>query len=539
MKLKSILFLTSMIALSAMPVAAQSRAPDTGAVAPIHYFETPLDAKPRVVVTTDGEADDSNSLIRYLLYSTDFQTEGLIYSSSEYHWAGDWKGTKFDHPGREYDMFGLHLCPCTSYRWPLGELPIDRAVDAYAEVYPNLHVHDSDYPTPQYLRSIIRWGNVDFEGEMSHDTAGSDLIKSLLLDDEQTPVYLLAWGGQNTIARALKSIEEQFGDTPQWPSIREKVIRKAVIIASGEQDDTYADYIKPHWPEIRYVQQAGGINLGYNTQSSVSKQDAVYFSPAWTKANVSDRGPLGSLYRVWGDGIQMVRGDIFAYFGVPNASVAELRKQGYIVWTPPHEKGAFLGEGDDGTFLNLIDNGLRGYRDDSFGGWGGYRQVGPSPFLALMRKFQEQAKKNPDAMLQFMMNMPRQPTNPFLQAAQRDFAVRLLWSVTPEYKDANHNPQVTLQTPQDVSAMPGQLVTMSATTSDPDHNKVTLRWWDWDKAGSYDKPIKLDHTNGLSTSFRVPRDAKVGQTIQIVAEATDDGTPALTRYAKVVVTVLK
>src|SRR5262245_17787525 len=38
--------------------------------------------KPRVVVTTDPELDDSNSLIRYLLYSTDFRTEGLIYASS-------------------------------------------------------------------------------------------------------------------------------------------------------------------------------------------------------------------------------------------------------------------------------------------------------------------------------------------------------------------------------------------------------------------------------------------------------------------------
>src|SRR5437667_2433336 len=44
--------------------------------------------KPRVVVTTDPELDDANSLIRYLLYSTDFRTEGLIYASSGFHWKG-------------------------------------------------------------------------------------------------------------------------------------------------------------------------------------------------------------------------------------------------------------------------------------------------------------------------------------------------------------------------------------------------------------------------------------------------------------------
>src|SRR5438876_8398894 len=50
--------------------------------------------KPRVVVTTDPELDDANSLIRYLLYSTDFRTEGLIYASSGFHWKGDGTGKK-------------------------------------------------------------------------------------------------------------------------------------------------------------------------------------------------------------------------------------------------------------------------------------------------------------------------------------------------------------------------------------------------------------------------------------------------------------
>ena len=37
--------------------------------------------KPRVVVTADPELDDSNSLVRYLLYSADFQTEGIIIAA--------------------------------------------------------------------------------------------------------------------------------------------------------------------------------------------------------------------------------------------------------------------------------------------------------------------------------------------------------------------------------------------------------------------------------------------------------------------------
>ena len=41
------------------------------------------------------------------------------------------------------------------------------------------------------------------------DTAGSDLIKDVLLDNDPSPVYLQIWGGTNTVARTLKSIEDQ------------------------------------------------------------------------------------------------------------------------------------------------------------------------------------------------------------------------------------------------------------------------------------------------------------------------------------------
>ena len=39
-------------------------------------------SKPRVIITCDPELDDLNSLIRFLLFSTDFRVEGLIYASS-------------------------------------------------------------------------------------------------------------------------------------------------------------------------------------------------------------------------------------------------------------------------------------------------------------------------------------------------------------------------------------------------------------------------------------------------------------------------
>ncbi|MFM1885416.1 MAG: hypothetical protein RL026_573, partial [Pseudomonadota bacterium] len=144
--------------------------------------------RPRVVVTADPELDDANSLVRYLVHSADFRTEGLVYASSGVHWRGDGKGTQWFVPGREYTRFGLNLCPCTSWRWAEDERFIHEAVEAYAKVEANLRVHDPRFPAAAELQSRILEGNVAFDGDYSKDTPGSDLIKSLLLDEGDEPL---------------------------------------------------------------------------------------------------------------------------------------------------------------------------------------------------------------------------------------------------------------------------------------------------------------------------------------------------------------
>ena len=95
-------------------------------------------AKPRIIVTCDPELDDHNSLIRYLLFSSDFDTEGLIYASSQFHWKGDGQGTTQFIPGREYDRGDHHLGPQTHWRWAEGERFIDEDVEAYEMVSAHL-----------------------------------------------------------------------------------------------------------------------------------------------------------------------------------------------------------------------------------------------------------------------------------------------------------------------------------------------------------------------------------------------------------------
>jgi hypothetical protein len=521
--------------LVALAACATSSSPiASGADAPASY-------RPRVVVTTDAELDDANSLIRYLLYSTDFRTEGLIYASSGFHWKGDGSGKKLSVPNREYSRFGLNLCPCASWRWAPDEHFIDLAVATYEQVYANLRVHDRNYPTPAELKSKIRWGNVEFDGDIAQDTPGSDRIKALLLDDEPGPVYLLAWGGQSTIARALKSIQEQYSAQPEWPAIYRKVSRKAILSPSGDQDDTYANYIKPNWPDIRTLPAgAGGVALGYGAQGTASAENAVYYSAGWTRENISSLGPLGALYRVWGDGKQMVQGDIFDYFGLSGYTADQLKAKGYIVWTPPRTKSEFLGEGDTFTFLNLLANGLRAYEDEMPGGWAG-RGLSSS---TLQGAGQFEAINSYDDLLRLQeraaaAGRPPSPDPNFTPAAQNDLAARVRWSVTPTYAGANHEPRVTIRGSSRISARAGETFRLQGVVSDPDENAVTVRWWQWKEMGTYPGRVTLTNPSALTTSLLVPSDASAGQTTHLILEATDNGTPPLTRYQRVIISVTR
>lgn len=491
-------------------------------------IQSNLQEKPRVVVTCDPELDDSNSLVRFLLFSTDYKVEGLVYSSSQYHWKGDGKGTTYSHPNRGYNTRGVNLGSQTSWRWAANERFIDEAVDIYAEVYPNLKVHNPEYPTPAYLKSVVRFGNIEFEGDYSKDTPGSDLIKSLALDDQPGPLFVTAWGGQSTIARALKSIEEQYSKTPEWNAIKEKVSKKVMILPSGEQDDSYKEYIKPNWPNIGYSQLGGAdLGLAYMAQTRAKAEHAHYYTPEWMAGNITSKGPFGAFYRVWGDGKQMVKGDFLDYFGLSGYTDEELKKMGYIVWCPVQKKGSFLGEGDTGTFLNLIGNGLRAWEDENYGGWSGRkRNTPPVDFATLMA--------NPAAMEEFRKKNVNPDFPDFLPACQNGLASRFQWSVTQKYKNANHDP--VIDAPLALSAKPGQKVELKAKVSDPDGNKVTVRWMQF-KGSSYKGDVVAENPSSAKTSVVIPADVQPGQTIHMVMEAVDNGKPALTHYHRTIITV--
>lgn len=478
--------------------------------------------RPRVIVTTDPELDDLNSMLRLVLYSNEIRLAGLVYSSSMFHAAGDPE---------------LGVPP---HRWPPAGARghIDQALDAYEQVWDNLRRHDPRYPEPAALRAMVAQGNVATIGDVATESDGSRLIERVLMDGADDRVFLQAWGGLNTIARALMSIEERARNEGTWEQVYRDLVRRIVITSFGKQDSTYDEYIRPNWPEIE-LREVATLAWGYFARSAARPEDQRYLTAEWMRENVSQVGPIGAAYRVWGDGKQMAEGfDDEDYFGVADKDAAELEAMGYRVWCPVEPRGAWVSEGDSSNFALLIDNGLRGWESPGFGSWGG-RQA-PSvdhPY--------EWSSALAEDDLPEGMRPAETPFGPpindyaaarWIGAFQRDLAARLRWSVTRDANGANHHPSVAVEGGLTAEAARGTAVMRTLIAADPDGDSVDLVAWNYREAGTCGGEPSVRVT-GSTLQVGVPAEAAAGETLHVIVEATDRGEPALTSYARLIVTV--
>jgi hypothetical protein len=415
----------------------------------------PAKVKPRVIATTDGEIDDRCSMVRFLLYANEWDVEGLIHSSSRFHWLGHtWSGVEW----------------------------INAQLDQYARIYPHLRENADGYPTPDELHTKVYVGNIDNVGSMDKDSPGSDHIVQILLDDKPGKVYLQAWGGTNTIARALWKIQHEY------PDQIEKVNQKAVVYIILDQDSTFRDYIEPNWPKLEIVgsfRQFGA--LAYAWSSLIPYPAKAMFERPWLEGNITvNHGALAAAYE-------------------PN-------------------NGAFRSEGDSPSFMYEIEVGLRSLENPSYGGWGG-RFIQEKPGVTNVWKDGED-----DGNLY-------KPLWRWAEAYQNDFAVRADWSIK-SYREANHPPIPVLAGPQDVEVAPGSTVKLDLSNSgDPDSDRLNFKWWVYREPSTYKGPVDVTNPGSAVASATIPSGAKAGDTIHIIGEVTDSGKPALTRYVRVIATV--
>jgi hypothetical protein len=191
---------------------------------------------PRVVVISDigNEPDDQMSLVRFLLYSNEFEVEALIASTSTWQKAATHSET-------------MH-----------------KLIDAYAEVRPNLLLHAKGWPTAEYLHGHV------FSGQSAYGIAatGSDkmsegaraIIRAADRDDPR-PLWITIWGGANTLAQALLEIRQ----THKSEDV-EKFVSKLRVYSISDQDDA-GPWIRREFPNLFYI-----VTPRRRTENSITTQ---------------------------------------------------------------------------------------------------------------------------------------------------------------------------------------------------------------------------------------------------------------------------
>lgn len=438
-------------------------------------------AKPRIIVLTDigNEPDDSESMVRFLLYTNEFDVEGLLAVTST------WQRTVV-HP----------------------EL-IEERVRAYGQVLPNLKAHATGYPEMQSLLQLIRAGRPEYGMAgvgPGKDTEASRLIIAATDRPDPRPLWLTLWGGTTDLAQALWTVRS----TRSADAVA-RFVAKLRVYSISDQDDA-ASWIRANFPSLFWIVSVhafGEYRLATWVGISAPEPGADFsvVSPQWLETHIR-KGPLGSLY--------------------------------------PLPK--YLMEGDTPSFLYLIPNGLGSPEHPDWGSWGGrYGRVGPA--LGLWSDSADRAKGVDN--LDYVGNQVS--IWRWRREFQNDFAARMTWTLTPDPIHTNHPPQPVVngvegRSPISITTCENRTITLTAAgTHDPDGNEITYHWWQYREAtgGVNPQEVTLSGADTKDAQLLIPTTLKPAPNVEtppevlyhIVLSVTDEGTPPLTRYRRVLVNV--
>jgi hypothetical protein len=472
-----------------------------GPLPPTHIDE--FTGHPRVIVISDigNEPDDQMSLVRLLLYSNEMDIEALIATTSTWQ-------KQATHPETMHTL-----------------------VKAYGEVRPNLLKNASGWPTAEYLDERV------FAGQSAYgmaatgpgkDSAGSEAIVRAVSRDDPRPLWVCLWGGSNTLAQALIKLR-----ATRSPEEVDKLIARLRVSGISDQDDA-GQWIRREFPNLFYVVEPSdqaGDEYYYATWTGISGDkyyrngEGADFSTVtneWLDKNIRSKGPLGKVY----------------------------------------PRFMFIMEGDTPSYLGLIENGLNSYRRPDWGGWGGryiYRQPHGETHPIWTQggdEFRRVTSQDTVVGIDGKEYVSDQATIwRWRTAFQNDFAARMDWTVE-DFAHANHNPIVVVNGdtgtgPISIDAEIGKPITLDASgTHDPDGQTLHYQWFHYAEAGAADgnlAAIEISGSDGpkaTATATAACRPlwlplipCKGNGVAHIILAVTDDGSPALTSYRRVIVTV--
>ncbi|WP_212611494.1 DUF1593 domain-containing protein [Sphingomonas gellani] len=432
-----------------------------------------------------NEPDDSESFVRFLLYSNQFDVEGLVATTST---------------------------------WQRGrvqpQLLLER-IDAYAGVLPNLRAHASGYPEPAALRAVVRNGSSAYgmrgvgEGK---DTDGSRRIIEVVDRPDPRPLFIPAWGGVVDLAQALWTVR-----ATRTPAQVKAFVAKLRVYSISDQDDA-GPWVRQNFPDLFWIASAHGWGqYGMAAWTGISADLALPNKwPAaetvtndWLAANIH-RGKLGSLYPPHKF---LMEGDTPSFLGLIRNGLND----------PEHPEWGGWG----GRYLQSYEGaGHRADAQDVFvDGTGKTWASNQATIFRWRRAFQNDFA----ARIGWSLSPDRNDTNHNPQLVLNGIA-----GTDPVRITAKIGSVVRLS---------------AAGTRDPDGQSVTIRWWQYGEPsgapGINPPKLRIEGPADEAASFVVPAFSATAENVpapstplayHVILEVTDTGTPALTSYRRAIVT---
>jgi hypothetical protein len=448
----------------------------------------------RVIILTDIEADpdDTQSLVRLLLYANEIDIKGLIATTSVWH------KTKVDPES------------------------IIKVVQAYGEVQPNLIKHEAGFPGAEALLMLVKEGlpkyGMQGVGD-GKDSQGSDWIIKVLEEDDERPLWISVWGGVNTLAQSLHKIKNTKSEAEA-----KKLIAKLRVYTISDQDDS-GIWIRNNFPDLFYIVSPGddyGSATWNAINSYVTGINNEKISNTWIAQNIQQgHGPLGAEY--------------------PD-----------VAWGV---------EGDTPSFLSLILNGLNEAEHPEWGGWGGRYELYKPDFATLKKSgsgvpFEPETREiwtnaidsyTPYIFKEYGRAVGKDTVSftdnkvtlwRWRDDFQNDFAARMDWCIK-SYEDANHPPVPVLGHPELITVKSGDGFGLDAFgTTDPDGDHLSFLWFNYPEAGSYNKMININGAENAHGTYVTAPEVEKKETAHFILKVTDKGIPSLSRYKRIIVTIL-